>query len=129
MSEFEIYIIGVVFLVIIVPLSAIYSETKRIDCIPKSSVEVRKERAKIITKRNDIMGSLSYYFVTFELESCRIRIELEVDNKLFRQLIQGDKGILSFQEDKFINFERIINKQKSTVESRASIENNLSQYE
>lgn len=70
--------------------------------------------AKLITKttkdlqqkrKQYIMPSPTYCFLTFEVESGG-SIELSVDALTFDKLIEGEIGILTYQGDRFIHFER-----------------------
>jgi hypothetical protein len=72
--------------------------------------------AKIVSKRTDIhhhnhndnhhtSHTTTSYFVTFEVESGD-RIELNVQGHQYGQIIEGDKGKLTFQGTRFIGFDR-----------------------
>lgn len=65
--------------------------------------------AKIVTKRTEVWGdhSNTSYYVTFELLNAE-RMELKVHDNQYGFLVEGDKGILSFQGDIFVSFERKI---------------------
>ena len=78
---------------------------------PRLTVE-----AKIVGKRSDYRrtmsnknqvysGSRTNYFVTFQVESGD-RMELELDGFQYGLLVEGDKGRLTFQGTRFLNFER-----------------------
>lgn len=49
--------------------------------------------------------SSTTYYVTFEVESFD-RIEFKVSSFQYAMVMQGDKGKLSFQGTRFLNFER-----------------------
>lgn len=78
-----------------------HAEDKRKPIIP---VE-----ATVIAKRTKVWGdnSTTYYYVTFELLNGE-RMELKVPGDKYGFLVEGDKGILSFQGEIFVNFERKI---------------------
>lgn len=78
---------------------------------PRLTVE-----AKIVCKRSDYRrtmhaknhvyeGSRTNYFVTFEVESGD-RMELELEGHQYGLLVEGDRGRLTFQGTRFLNFER-----------------------
>ena len=50
--------------------------------------------------------SSTTYYVTFQFESGD-RLELHVPSSQFGYLVEGDKGKLSFQGSRYLNFERI----------------------
>ncbi len=77
---------------------------------PRLTVE-----AKIVAKRsqanhsagNNGAGGMYYtYYVTFEVESGD-RMELSMDGHQYGMLAEGDKGKLTFQGTRYLNFERI----------------------
>ena len=63
--------------------------------------------ATIVTKRTHVWGdhSRTDYYVTFQFESGD-RLELEIPYNQFGYLVEGDKGKLTFQGTRYINFER-----------------------
>lgn len=65
--------------------------------------------ATIVAKRQQLsnMDDSNYttYYVTFEFET-RDRLELSVDRREYGLMAENDKGMLTFQGDKFIGFER-----------------------
>lgn len=65
--------------------------------------------ATVVTKRTHVWGNHSHtnYYVTFELPSGD-RMELNVPHDRFGYLVEGDKGNLTFQGTRFLNFERIL---------------------
>ncbi len=69
---------------------------------PKLTVD-----AKVIAKRTHVWGdhSRTDYYITFEVESGD-RMELEVPDNQFGFLIEGDKGKLTFQGTRYLEFER-----------------------
>ena len=69
--------------------------------------------AKVIGKRTNVSGggdnhsaSTSYY-ITFELINGE-RLELSVSDNDYAYIVEGDKGILTFQGRRFKSFERKI---------------------
>ena len=64
--------------------------------------------ATVVTKRTKVWGdhSRTTYFATFQFESGD-RLELEIPHSQFGYLVEGDKGKLSFQGTRYLNFERI----------------------
>lgn len=74
--------------------------------------------ASIVCKRSDYRrtmnarkrvyrGSRTNYYVTFQVESGD-RMELELQGHQYGLLTEGDKGKLTFQGKRFLNFERVI---------------------
>lgn len=72
--------------------------------------------AKIVAKRHDVShhhhsgdnmhhSSSTSYYVTFELTNGE-RMELLIPNNAVGMLVEGDKGTLTFQGTRFINFVR-----------------------
>jgi len=75
-------------------------------------------RAKIVAKRTQVSGghilnddmhahghASTYYYVTFELENGE-RMELAIPSHQVGYIIEGDTGILSFQGNLFVKFDR-----------------------
>jgi hypothetical protein len=68
--------------------------------------------AEAVTKRPAVRGggndtsARTDYFVTFEVDSGD-RMEFEVRPQEYGQLVEGDRGILSFQGTRFLGFNRI----------------------
>lgn len=74
-------------------------------------------RATVLAKRMQVHGghtshnnththSRTYYYATFELENGE-RIELTIPSHQIGYFVEGDKGILSFQGNLFVKFDRI----------------------
>ena len=63
--------------------------------------------ATVVTKRTKVWGdhSRTVYFATFQFESGD-RLELEIPHNQFGYLVEGDKGKLTFQGNRFMSFER-----------------------
>ena len=64
--------------------------------------------ATVVTKRTHVWGDHSHtdYYVTFQFESGD-RLELEIPHDRFGYLVEGDKGKLTFQGTRFLEFNRI----------------------
>ncbi len=70
---------------------------------------VETENALVVVKRTrayGIYGASTLYYITFEFEKDSTRIEYVVSGETFGLIAEGDRGTLSYQEKKFINFER-----------------------
>lgn len=63
--------------------------------------------ATVVTKRTQVRGdhAHTWYYVTFEFESGD-RLELEIPHSRFGYLVEGDRGKLTFQGTRFLEFER-----------------------
>ena len=63
--------------------------------------------ATVVTKRTHVWGdhSRTDYYVTFQFESGD-RLELEIPHNQFGYLVEGDKGKLTFQGTRFLEFNR-----------------------
>ena len=61
----------------------------------------------VVTKRTKVWGDHSHtvYFATFQFESGD-RLELEIPHDRFGYLVEGDRGKLTFQGTRFLEFER-----------------------
>ena len=62
----------------------------------------------VVTKRTHVWGDHSHtnYYATFQFESGD-RLELEVPHNQFGYLVEGDRGKLTFQGTRFLEFHRI----------------------
>lgn len=99
--------------VIIYAIYTSYRNWKYNNSQPKIAVE-----AFVVTKRNDQsmrrhtntnhFHRTTYYYLTFEF-STGDRKEFEVDSSEFALLRENDTGVLTFQGNRFIRFERKIN--------------------
>lgn len=74
----------------------------RWDNIINNFMEEATHRAIIVSKRIDEED----YYMTFQLESDR-KLELLVDSYFYKYYSEGEKGILTYQGKRFINFERV----------------------
>ena len=63
--------------------------------------------ATVVTKRTKVWGDHSHtvYYATFQFESGD-RLELEIPHSQFGYLVEGDKGKLTFQGTRFLEFQR-----------------------
>lgn len=60
--------------------------------------------ARVVAKRYRFDDSFNRYFATFEVESGD-RLELSLTGPEYGQLAEGDEGRLTFQGNRFIEFE------------------------
>lgn len=66
--------------------------------------------ATVVTKRTDTRGggetrAYSIYYATFELETGE-RMEFQVKDEEYGQLVEGDKGIVEYQGTRYHSFNR-----------------------
>ena len=80
-----------------------FRHQKQVDRMPQQSAH-----ARVVTKRSRIWGEHSHtaYYATFEFDS-RQRIELNLSGEQFGLLAEGDDGTLTYQGDRFVNFQRV----------------------
>ncbi|MBY6037751.1 DUF2500 domain-containing protein [Fictibacillus nanhaiensis] len=69
------------------------------------SADVKTKRTEVRGGANDTRARTDYY-VTFEVESGD-RMEFEVSPQEYGQLVEGDRGTLSFQGTRYLKFERM----------------------
>ena len=64
--------------------------------------------ASVVAKRAQVRGDHAHttYFATFQFESGD-RLELNVPHNQFGYLVEGDKGKLTFQGTRFLEFQRM----------------------
>jgi len=64
--------------------------------------------ATVVAKRTHVRGDHAHttYFATFQFESGD-RLELMIPYDRFGYLVEGDRGKLTFQGTRFLNFERV----------------------
>ena len=64
--------------------------------------------AEVVTKRTHVWGDHSHtdYYATFQFESGD-RLELEIPHDRFGYLVEGDRGKLTFQGTRFLEFTRM----------------------
>ena len=73
--------------------------------IPVTVVTKRTAYRRAMRNSHSINGRTNY-FATFQVESGD-RLELELSGSEYGLLVEGDKGKLTFQGRRFLNFERI----------------------
>lgn len=99
------------FTIIGIGIIRTFKEWHRNENSPRLTVE-----ARVVCKRSDYRrtmnaknhvyhGSRTNYYITFEVESGD-RMELELQGHQYGLLVEGDKGKLTFQGTRFLNFER-----------------------
>ncbi|MBR6420722.1 MAG: DUF2500 domain-containing protein [Oscillospiraceae bacterium] len=78
----------------------------------KHNLQVRKmphqtTHARVVAKRTEVWGDNSYtnYYTTFEFDS-RERAELKLSGAQYGMLAEGDDGMLTYQGDRFLEFQR-----------------------
>ena len=64
--------------------------------------------AAVVAKRTHVRGDHAHttYFATFQFESGD-RLELQVPHNQFGYLVEGDRGKLTFQVTRFLEFQRM----------------------
>ena len=95
--------LALIFTIIIVKIFQSMNQ-KKDDNSPRLTTE-----ATVVTKRTHVWGdhSRTDYYVTFQFPSGD-RMELEIPHSQFGYLVEGDKGQLTFQGTRFLNFERTL---------------------
>lgn len=68
------------------------------------------KQATVVAKRFQVSGgqqhpSQTTYYLTFEFLD-RQRLEYRVKASIFGQLVEGDRGILTYQGSRFLDFDR-----------------------
>lgn len=105
MSVFSL-LFSVIFVTVFVTIIATFIQTARRvrknDRSPRLTVE-----AVVVAKRIHVWGdhSNTEYFATFEVASGD-RMELEVPHDQYGYLVEHDRGQLSFQGTRFLDFQR-----------------------
>ena len=63
--------------------------------------------ATVVTKRTQVRGDHAHttYFATFQFESGD-RLEMQIPHDRFGYLVEGDKGELTFQGTRYLDFQR-----------------------
>lgn len=113
MSGFEIMffiIFGLAFGLIIFVFMKGIAQWNKNNHSPRLTVN-----ATVVTKRTSVshhhhdmhMSSSTFYYVTFQVESGD-RMELNLSGRQYGELAEGDKGKLTFQGTRFLEFEREI---------------------
>lgn len=95
-----------VFGIIIVTMVRGVGEWNKNNQSPKLTVPVT-----VIAKRSDVhrgietMHTFTSYYVTFQVESGD-RMEFEISDMEYGMLAEGDRGMLTFQGTRYLNFRR-----------------------
>lgn len=61
--------------------------------------------AKVVTKRICVQNDFTHYYATFEVESGD-RMEMQLSDTEYGQLVDGDTGRLHFQGTRYLGFDR-----------------------
>ena len=95
-------VFGLIFGTIVSTLVKNGRQNRKNDNSPRLTSE-----ATVVTKRTKVWGDHSHtvYYATFQFESGD-RLELEIPHDRFGYLVEGDKGKLSFQGTRYLDFER-----------------------
>ncbi len=113
---FFLLVFGLVFYTIISGLVADHKKKRKDDASPRLTVP-----ATVVAKRdeqlrhrhsgtNNTMGHYHYstnYYATFQFESGD-RLELQLEGHQYGMLIEGDRGNLTFQGTRYLDFQRTI---------------------
>ncbi len=101
-------IILIIVVAILVGISNKYEAEKVDGQAIQNGVDINSEQVKAVSKRSEVKGSYysssTYYFITFEFESDGNRREFQVSSEKFGLIVEGDKGRMSYQGEKFLNF-------------------------
>ena len=95
-----------VFGIIIVTMVRGIGEWNKNNQSPKLTVPVT-----VVAKRSDVhrgietMHTFTSYYVTFQVESGD-RMEFEISDTEYGMLAEGDRGMLTFQGTRYLNFQR-----------------------
>ena len=75
--------------------------------VPATIVEKRSDvhRYPVSTGKVQTMHTSTYYYATFQVESGD-RMELAVSGAEYGMLAEGDRGMLTFQGTRYLNFHR-----------------------
>lgn len=101
-----LFMLVFIFFIIVFVYSMVkgLSQMRKNNNSPRLTVE-----AQIVTKRAQHYhrnnGSSTRYFVTFQVESGD-RLELQVNDWEYGQLVEGDSGKLHFQGTRYLGFDR-----------------------
>lgn len=102
MSVFVPVMFLLVFGIIIGSIVQNFKKQRKNDAAPRIN-----SAATVVTKRTKVWGdhSRTDYYATFQFASGD-RLELEVPDHQFGYLVEGDKGELTFQGTRFLDFQR-----------------------
>lgn len=98
-------ILGIVMLVIVVAvivvLAVVLSKGSKSKNMPQVTVN-----AFVIGKRENVTPDyIALYYVAFQFENGE-RVELCVDGASYGVIVEGDRGLLTFQGTRFLGFQR-----------------------
>jgi hypothetical protein len=95
-------VFGIIFTTIISTLIKQSKQSRKNDASPRVTAP-----ATVVTKRTHVRGDHAHttYFATFQFASGD-RLELEIPNSHFGYLVEGDRGDLTFQGTRFLDFQR-----------------------
>ena len=74
--------------------------------VPVTVVAKRADVRRRKNMDNDFSRTYTTYYATFQLESGD-RMELSVEANAYGLMVEGDKGKLTFQGTRYLNFERL----------------------
>lgn len=74
--------------------------------VPVTVVAKRADVRRRKNMDNDFSHTYTTYYATFQLESGD-RMELSVEANAYGLIVEGDKGKLTFQGTRYLNFERL----------------------
>ncbi len=100
----------ILFIVVVVLLSIAkkYEADKVNGEATQNGGAVKSEQVKVLSKRSEVKGgshsTSTYYFILFEFDIDGSRREFQVSSEKFGVIIEGDKGRMSYQGEKFLNF-------------------------
>ncbi len=98
----------VIFCVFFIVLAKNISEWNKNNHSPKLTVPATVVSKRSHTSHHDTTNghsSSTTYYVTFQVESGD-RMELHLNGHEYGMLCEGDRGMLSFQGTRYLNFER-----------------------
>lgn len=99
-------VIGV-FVTVLVCILKRWSKNNRSPRLTVGAVIIAKRTQMSHYHRNDDMMSTTHttYYMTFQVQSGD-RMELQVDSTDYGLLIEGDRGFLTFQGTRYLDFQR-----------------------
>ena len=97
-----IAVFGLAFGMIVSSFVKSAKQNRKNDASPRLTSE-----ATVVTKRTHVWGdhSRTDYYATFQFESGD-RLEMQIPHDQFGYLVEGDKGKLTFQGTRFLDFQR-----------------------
>ncbi|GKX30665.1 hypothetical protein SH1V18_31450 [Vallitalea longa] len=103
---FPIFFI-IVFVIIIITVVKSLKEASYNRSQPKLTVNatVVAKRTHMTRRTGDNNRGFTHYYATFQFDKGD-RLEMKVDSYKYGMLVEGDKGNLTFQGNKFYDFER-----------------------